>query len=125
MQSPEDRANYHYLMAQRYIKAGNLVAAEAELMAGTRADPESTWPWVRLGEFYEQQMKAYDKAIEAYERVKAISERKGLKPPDGNRPRVKRVDGKVLYEEPPYWPGMIERVREKQRKQVEKRRGSA
>ncbi|GEM_PF-6293452 len=108
-----DRANYHYLKAQQYIKEGN-VAAAAELIAGTVADSDSTWPWLRLGEFYEQQMKAYDRAIRAYERVRALSERKGLRPPDGNRPRMKRVDRKVLYEEPPYWLGMIERVREKQ-----------
>lgn len=113
VQTAEDRANYHYVRAQGFIKEKNLAAAEAELIAGTAARPDSTLPWLRLGEFYENQLKNYDKAIAAYKRAKAISNRKALKPPANNMPRMKRVDGKMLYDEPPYWPGLIERVREK------------
>lgn len=114
VQTAEDRANYHYVRAQGFIKEKNLAAAEAELIAGTAARPDSTLPWLRLGELYENELKNYDKAIAAYKRAKAISDRKGLKPPaDPEASRMKRVDGKMLYDEPPYWPGTIERVREK------------
>jgi tetratricopeptide (TPR) repeat protein len=114
----EDRGNYHYLLSQHLIKEKNLAAAEAELILGTTANPDSTAPWLALGRFYESELKDYDKAISAYERAKAISDRKGLKPSENDAPRLRRVDGKLLYEEPPYWPGSIERV---QQKKLEKR----
>lgn len=115
--TPEDRANYHRIRAQYFLREKNLVAAEQELMIATSVNPNSTTTWWYLADFYETN-KYYDKAIAAYQRVKELSEKKGLKPPaDPERPELKEVNGKLLFGEPVYIPGTIERV---QRKKLER-----
>ncbi|RMG55582.1 MAG: tetratricopeptide repeat protein [Acidobacteria bacterium] len=114
VRTPGDQVNYHWIRAQYALREGNRVAAEQELLVATAVAPDSIRAWLNLGQYYERQGQ-YDKAIAAYKRAKVISERKELRPPrDSERPMMREVDGRLLFE-PVYRPGMIERVREKQR----------